>query len=262
MKKMKLIMSAVAVLSLATSPAVFADGFAPGEGLYLGAFAGHSAGHVSAKVEGTDFSTNTGVAQNAARATNTLEITDGGLALNGIEGGGWIGYGYKMGDLYVGFEGDYAGGGGEFKIKSDEAIITENTNGTVSRTLSEVSAEMKWSGGASGRIGYYINADTLFAIRGGISAAKFNAKYGDASEDFYGGGPAFGASLQSRLSAIDPNLSVKLAASYVDYMTAAVSGIGTVDNDEDGRRNAEVSGAAYNARLGIVYSFFDVNSLF
>ena len=36
-----------------------------------------------------------------------------------MEGGGWIGYGYKMGDLYVGFEGDFAGGGGKFKITSD-----------------------------------------------------------------------------------------------------------------------------------------------
>ena len=36
----------------------------------------------------------------------------------------------------------------------------------------------------------------------------------------------------------------------------------TVDNDNDTGTNAEVSGATYNARLGIVYSFFDVNSLF
>mgnify|MGYP003960046705 CR=1 FL=1 len=261
MKKLKLAMAAAAILSLTASPAVYADGFAPGEGLYLGAFVGHSAGHVSAKVEGTDYSTNTGVAQNAARATNTIEITDGGLALNGVEGGGWIGYGYKMGDLYVGFEGDFAGGGGKFKITSDKALAT--TNGDVqSLDLSEVSAEMKWSGGASGRIGYYINDDTLFALRAGISAAKFDAKWADESETFYGGGPAFGASLQSRISAIDPNLSIKLAANYVDYMTAPVSGIGNVDQDSDGSTNSEVSGAAYNARLGIVYSFFDVNSLF
>jgi hypothetical protein len=255
MKKINIIIAAVAMLSLAASPAVYADGFAPGEGMYLGAFVGHSAGHVSAKVTGTDYSA-VGV-----DTTNTLEITDGGLALNGVEGGGWIGYGYKMGDLYVGFEGDFAGGGGKFKIKSDEALLTTN-GGVTAADLSEVSAEMKWSGGASGRIGYYINDDTLFAIRGGISAAKFDTKFADETETFYGGGPAFGASLQSRLSAIDPNLSVKLAANYVDYMTAAVSGLGTMDEDQDGGNNAEVSGAVYGARLGFVYSFFDVNSLF
>jgi opacity protein-like surface antigen len=261
MKKMKLLMSAVAILSLATSSAVFADDFAPGEGMYLGAFVGHAAGHVSAKVEGTDYTTANCALNVTCTTSNTLEVKDGGLALNGAEGGAWIGYGYKMGDLYVGFEGDFAGGGGKFKITSGDALITTNS-GTAVADLNEVSAEMKWSGGASGRIGYYVNSDTLLAIRAGISAAKFDTKFADETESFYGGGPAFGASLQSRLSAIDPNLSIKLAASYVDYLTAPVSGLGNMDEDEDGGSNAEVSGAAYNARLGIVYSFFDVNSLF
>ena len=121
---------------------------------------------------------------------------------------------------------------------------------------------MKWSGGASGRIGYYINDDTLFAIRAGISAAKFEVKWAAQTDNFYGGGPSFGASLQSRISAIDPNLSVKLAANYVDYMTAPIYGIGTMQGPSNQSTNSEVSGAAYNARLGIVYSFFDVNSLF
>ena len=121
---------------------------------------------------------------------------------------------------------------------------------------------MEWSGGASGRIGYYINDDTLFALQAGISAAKFDVTWATRTDTFYGGGPAFGASLQSRISAIDPNLSIKLAANYVDYLTAPVRGIGSLDGDDDNSSNTEVSGAAYNARLGIVYSFFDVNSLF
>ena len=256
MKKIKLVIAAVAMLSLVSSSAVCADGFAPGEGAYIGAFVGHSAGHVSAKVAATEVE-----GQATAATTNTLEITDGGIALNGIEGGGWIGYGYKMGDLYVGFEGDFAGGGGEFKITSDKALATTNDD-TQALDLTEVSAEMKWSGGASGRIGYYVNQDTLFAVRAGISAAKFDVKWADENESFYGGGPAFGASLQSRLSALDPNLSLKLAASYVDYLTAPVSGIGNLVADSDGSTNAEASGAAYNVRLGLTYSFFDANSLF
>ena len=254
MKKIKLVIAAVAMLSLVSSSAVYADGFAPGEGAYIGAFVGHSAGHVSAKVAATEVE-----GQATAATTNTLEITDGGIALNGIEGGGWIGYGYKMGDLYVGFEGDFAGGGGEFKITSDKALATTNDD-TQALDLTEVSAEMKWSGGASGRIGYYVNQDTLFAVRAGISAAKFEVKWASVSENFYGGGPRFGAAMESRVSGIDPNLSVKLAANYVDYMTAPISGIGTTSVAN--ATNSEVSGAAYNVRLGVQYSFFDVNSLF
>ena len=239
-----------------SSTSAFAEGFAPGEGLYLGAFVGHSAGHVSAKVAATEIE-----GQAATATTNTLEITDGGLALNGIEGGGWLGYGYKMGDLYVGIEFDGAGGGGKFKITSDKALATTNGD-TQSLDLSEVSAEMQWNGGASGRIGYYINADTLFSLKAGISAAKFDVKYAIESESYYGGGPRFGAALESRISAIDPNLSIKLAGNYVDYLTAPVSGIGNIKNHSNSTVDAEVTGAAYNMRLGLQYSFFDVNSLF
>ena len=255
MKKIKLIIAAAAMISLTASPSVYAEGFAPGEGMYLGAFVGHAAGHVSAKVAASDFN---GKSQ-AATTIETYEITDGGLAINGMEGGGWVGYGYKMGDLYVGFEGDFAGGGGKFKLKSDTALEWGNAENA---TLSEVSAEMKWSGGAAGRIGYYVNEDTLFTLKAGISAAKFDVNYATESESFYGGGPRFGAALESRMTAIDPNLSVKLAGNYVDYMTAPVSGIGTVDNHSNAGVDAEVSGGAYNMRLGVQYSFFDVNSLF
>jgi opacity protein-like surface antigen len=263
MKKIKLIIASAAMLCLTASPAVYADGFAPGEGMYLGAFVGHAAGHVSAKVDATETGggNNAGGGRDGTTTSTTIEITDGGLAINGMEGGGWVGYGYKMGDLYIGFEGDFAGGGGEFKITSTRALETKQ-NEISARNLTEASAEMKWSGGAAGRIGYYVNPDTLFTIKAGISAAKFDVKWATDSESFYGGGPRFGAALESRISAIDPNLSIKLAANYVDYMTAPVSGIGTNDHNNSGEVNSEVSGAAYNARLGIQYSFFDVNSLF
>jgi opacity protein-like surface antigen len=257
MKKLKLAMAAAAILSLTASPAVYADGFAPGEGMYLGAFVGHAAGHVSAKVEAIDRNSKS----LAPNTTDTYEFKDGGLAVNGMEGGGWIGYGYKMGDLYVGFEGDFAGGGGKFKLTSDTPLTTRNSDVTVD-DLSEVSAEMQWNGGAGGRIGYYVNEDTLFSIKVGISAAKLEVKYADETENFYAGGPRFGAAIESRISAIDPNLSVKLAGNYVDYMNAKISGIGNISSSRQDSTSNTVSGGAYNMRLGIQYSFFDVNSLF
>ena len=51
MKKVKLIIAAVAMLSLASSSAVYADSFAPGEGLYIGAFGGGAMGIVQPKVD-------------------------------------------------------------------------------------------------------------------------------------------------------------------------------------------------------------------
>ena len=120
MKKIKLIIASVALLGLVSSSAVYADGFAPGEGLYLGAFAGLNTGIVQPKVTTTG-----GDAAGAASAPTTggtFEATEGGLGLMGIEGGGWIGYGYKMGDLYAGLEGEMAGGDVEFKLNSSVAV--------------------------------------------------------------------------------------------------------------------------------------------
>ena len=50
--------------------------------------------------------------------TNTFEATEGGLGLAGFEGGALMGYGYKMGDLYAGIEGEWAAGDTEFKLTS------------------------------------------------------------------------------------------------------------------------------------------------
>ena len=87
----------------------------------------------------------------------------------------------------------------------------------------------------------------------------------DYTETFYGGGPSFGASLESSITAIDPNLSIRMGAVYTDFLTASVFGIGgNVATNLPNRQghNSEVTGSALSARIGLQYSFFDVNSLF
>ena len=275
MKKIKLIIAAVAMLSLVSSSAAYADGFAAGEGLYVGAFVGMNTGIVQPKVA-TD-TTNTGVAANNSHPDNTFEATEGGLALEGIEGGALVGYGYKMGDLYAGLEGEWAAGDTEFKLTSSAAININSAGSGAAASCTGcsaqyelaagtvVSAKKKWTGGLSGRLGYYVNPNTLFAIRGGVLVSKFDVAYGTAfSESFYGGGPSVGISLESTVAAIDPNLNLRLGAVYTDYLTAPVSGIGTmVEAGEAGSvTNSEITGSGLSARIGLTYSFFDVNSLF
>jgi hypothetical protein len=268
MEKIKLMIAAVAMLSLVSSSAVYADGFAPGEGLYVGAFVGAGTGIVQPKVA------TTASASGSDHEGGTFEATEGGLGLAGIEGGGWVGYGYKMGDLYAGIEGEMALGDVEFKLTSDIALDIDGGNGSDDSQGSNfytiaagtvVSAKKDWTGGMSGRLGYYINPSTLFAVRAGVLVSKFDVAYGTAfSENFYAGGPSFGASLESTVAAIDPNLSLRMDAVYTDYLTSPVSGIGTLLNAEktNGSSNSEVTGSALSARVGLTYSFFDVNSLF
>jgi hypothetical protein len=271
MKKVKLIIASVALLGLVYSATVHADGFAPGEGLYIGAFGGINTGIVQPKVAST-----VGAAENTSHSSGTFEATEGGLALEGIEGGVLAGYGYKMGDLYAGIEGEWAGGDTEFKLTSSQAIqISSQGSGTCNSGTDAcqyiiaagtvVSAEKKWTGGLSGRLGYYVNPDTLFSVRGGVLVSKFDVAYGTTfSETFYGGGPSVGASLESTLSAIDPNLNLRMGAVYTDYLTAPISGIGTMiaTDDAAASTNSEITGSGLSARIGLTYSFFDANSLF
>ena len=105
MKKIKLIIAAVAIIGLASSSVASADGFAPGEGLYLGGFGGIGTGVVQPKVVTTNTMSTTQDDQGGE-----FEAKEGGLGLTGFEGGGWVGYGYKMGGMYAGLEGEYATG--------------------------------------------------------------------------------------------------------------------------------------------------------
>ena len=257
MKKIKLIIAAVAMLSLVSSSAVYADGFAPAEGLYVGVMFGHNAGNVKAKVfaDGTNDTMSESV---------TAEMKEGGLGLEGIEGGGYLGYGYKMGDLYAGLEFGMTAGGGEFELTTDRDItIGSGAEGAEQQyAVSSITAKTQWTAGGGARIGYYVNKDTLLAFKAGIAASEFDVKVGTTlSETYSAGGPLFGVSVDTRLAALDPNLSVRVAWDYIDYMTAPISGIGT-ETVGKSEYNSEVTGAAYSARVGLTYSFFDANSLF
>jgi len=260
MKKIKLLIAAGAMIGLASSSIASADGFAPGEGLYIGGFAGGGMGIVQPKVTTQGDSTDAGIGTGRKNG-GTFEATEGGLGLAGMEYGGLLGYGYKMGDMYIGLEGEHASGDMEFKVTSDIDIDL----GVGQTAVREVNAKKDWTGGVFGRLGVYISPTSLLSFRGGVLVSKFDVSYTGQSETFYGGGPAFGASLESTVAALDPNLNVRVGVIYTDFHTAAFSGIGTTvayNRANLGGYDGEVTGAALSGRIGLTYSFFDVNSLF
>jgi len=258
MKMLKLIITAAAMLSLVSSSAVYAGGFAPAEGLYIGGFVGAGTGIVQPKV--TTNGLDVGLA-GGKQDGGTFEATEGGLGLMGIEGGAWVGYGYKMGDLYAGLEGEMAAGDVEFKLTATPGIELDVDQ----KGITEVKATKDWTGGAFGRLGFYINQDSLLSARVGVLVSKFDVSYTGNSDTFYAGGPSFGVSLESRLAAIDPNLSLRMDTVYTDFLTSAIHGIGSQNSTEITNlqgHNSEVTGSALSARIGFTYSFLDVNSLF
>jgi len=260
MKKVKLIIAAVAMLGVVSSSAAYADGFAAGEGLYVGGFVGSATGMVQPKV--TSSSTET------EDTSGTFEATEGGLGLAGIEGGAYVGYGYKMGDFYAGLEGESAWGDVEFTLTSTFGVDIGSscpTQCTEISSITEVKAKKDWTSGLFGRVGYYLNPSSLLSFKGGVLVSRFDVSYNGVSpqsETYYAGGPSFGVDLESQLAAIDPNLSVRVGAVITNFLTAPISGIGTNTGGGDSLVDSEITGEALSARLGIQYSFFDVNSLF
>jgi len=256
MRNVKLIVAATAMLALVSSSAVYASGFATGEGLYIGAFGGHGAGNVLPTVTSVDKD-----AGPDSYGVTTADMTDGGFGLSGVVGGAWLGYGYKMGPLYVGFEWDWSAGDEKFAATcTGQCGVYDGTAGR--NTISSAEASVEWTTSGGGRLGYYLNPNTLLALRGGIAASRFEVKTNIDSAKYYGGGPAFAASVQSALVDIDPNLSLRMEYLFVDYMTASVTGWGDTMSVRQDHNNDEVTGQLYHGRIGLTYSFFDANSLF
>ena len=260
MKKIKQIIAGAALLGLASSSLVFADGFAPGEGLYVGGFIGSATGMVQPKVISDS--------EQAEDTSGTFDTVDGGLGMMGIEGGAYGGYGYKMGDFYAGLEGESAWGDVAFKMTSNTTIqldaCGENCAAAALDGITEIKATKEWTSGLFGRVGFYLNPTSLLSFKGGVLVSKFEASYNgnnSQTDTYYGGGPSFGVDLESSITAIDPNLSVRIGAVYTDYLTAPVSGIGSVNGPGTSDVDGEVTGEALSARVGIQYSFFDLGNM-
>jgi len=236
--KLALVVGVMVASMSMTSQTAQAGNLAPGEGAYLGAFFGVGGGIVQPKY---------------TEAGLDYEATEGGLGMLGAQGGGWAGYGFRAGDFYFGIEGDGSGGDEEITLTSGKPIVLSAD--ATSSTTTKITAKKNWQAGGGFRVGYYINSDTLLAFKGGISVSEFDINTGRDNGTEYAGGPSFGVSLASRLSG---NLSVRVEGNYTDYLTAQVSGLGSgVISGNDGA--GEITGEDMSARIGLTYSFFDMN---
>ena len=78
-----------------------------------------------------------------------------------------------------------------------------------------------------------------------------------SSEKYYAGGPQLGGSVETKLSKIDPNLSLRMELVYTNYLTANVFGAvgqGT-RGASTGGASSELTGHDSAGRIGVQYSF-------
>jgi opacity protein-like surface antigen len=250
MKQNKTLIFAASALMIAAtfvaSPNAKA-GSSPGEGFYAGAFIGHGTGIIEADV------TSNATARGAGRR-GTFESERGGLGLSGIQGGGWAGWGMKTADdIYFGAEASFAGSDEKIELKSSVGL--QDNDG---QSITSATAKRNWVGGAALRVGYYVNTETLFSLTGGVAVSQFDVDIGSDSESHYAGGPQVGAQLETGLSKIDPNLSLRLEFVYTDYLTADINGLNGIGDDESratGLGTSEITGSDSAGRIGITYRF-------
>jgi hypothetical protein len=230
---------------LITSNSIAAEP-APGEGFYTGAFLGYGSGLISADV------TSIARAGGGLNEDATFKSDRGGLGLSGIQGGGWLGWGMKTADdLYFGAE--ISGAGSDEKIELSSTVAIKDDDGVTD--ITSMSAKRNWVAGGAVRVGYYLNTSTLFSLTGGVAVSQFAVKIGSDKETYYAGGPQVGAQLETQLSKIDPNLSLRMEFVYTDYLTADISGMDGVGDGTSGVNNSELTGSDSAGRVGIVYRF-------
>ena len=243
-------------LSFVAAPKAKADGLAPGEGFFAGAFVGFGTGILQAKVS----SLATGVGNTDNTEAGTYETDRGGLGLSGIQGGGWLGWGMKTADdLYFGAEISAAGSDEKIELTSSRGLNvndgSSNAAGTVTN-ITSISAQRMWVAGGALRVGYYVNQDTLFALKGGVAISKFDVDIGSTSEQYYAGGPQVGGSIETKLSKLDPNLSLRMEFVYTDYLTADIlGGVGQGSRGAGAGGDNELTGHDSAGRIGVQYSF-------
>ena len=248
----------VALLSLGSANQAQSADLAPGEGAYLGAFIGYGMGLIQADV--TTAARVSAVTPNGEdRDSKSFEISRGGLGLEGIQGGGWAGYGVKTADdLYFGAEISGAASDEKIELKAGGGGIKASTEAeTTFANITSITATRLWTAGAALRVGYYVNADTLVAVKGGFAASEFDVDIGGSSEQYYAGGPQFGGTIDTRLSKIDPNLSIRMEFLVTNYLTADVLGrAGQATRTTGGNGYAaELTGIDTAGRVGVTYNF-------
>jgi hypothetical protein len=252
-QKTKIFFVAAAMLaaSLVTTTNAKADGLAPGEGYYAGAFMGLGMGILQAKVNGV---TATDLSTGEVKPATSFDTERGGLGLSGIQGGIWLGYGMKTADdLYFGAEVTALGSDEKIELSGRIKNSSLEAGGV---TITSISAQRTWSAGGALRVGYYVNSDTLFSVKGGVAVSEFDVDIGASSETYYAGGPQMGASVETRLSKIDPNLSLRMEGVYTNYLTADIlgqAGVGRTTGST--QHDSQLTGHDMAARVGVQYSF-------
>ena len=188
---------------------------------------------------------------NSSQATTGWDIADGGIGMDGASYGAFMGYGFRMGSFYAGAEVD--GHWSDMKFDPGAISVRDGSGGgkVTKRTVTSASAELEFTGGVAGRLGYYVNPSTLFSLNGGLVGSQFDVSWGGQAEEYWDPGARYGVALESSLF---DGIAVRLDWSITDYYNAEVFGLGHMTEKPSGL-SVEIQPTMSVAHLGLVYTF-------
>lgn len=176
-------------------------------GPYVGVQIGHDS--VNAETSWTD-------------GFDTIEID--GLAGNGLQGGGFAGYGWVNVDTYFGLE-------------AFVSVSEASFNASYS-SLGSTETEMGFSYGVAARGGYIVNPNTMLYLRASVLTTNFEQSLSGGSsgdDDLTGFGIGAGVEV-----AVFPKGNLRLEYNFVSYESYRQSYLGVTETNEGDNNNVSL----------------------
>jgi opacity protein-like surface antigen len=241
MKKRNSWMAALAAAAVLVA-AQTAQAGSVADGGYVGIQAGYGTAIVDATVTENETTTN----------QSQFSFSDGGLGLDGASYGAFMGFGFRMASLYVGAEID--SNWSTIKLDPGSFTIADTCNGdgcTVD-PVTNASAELVFSTGVSGRLGFYPSASTLISLNGGLVGSQFDVSWDNQAEEYWDVGTRYGIGIDTTLF---DGVALRLAWNYTDYYDASVFAIGSTQETSDSGHDVEIQPSMSVAHVGLMYTF-------
>jgi outer membrane immunogenic protein len=227
-------------------------------GFYVGGNIGYSAGHASDSATVDRFLT-------GLPLPGALVGTNGASnAVDGVIGGGQIGYNWQMANWLVGLEADIQYSDERHGSSAITCLACSDDGSNIMTTLNQ---SLDWFGTARGRAGFLVSPELLFYATGGLAYGNVNVS-GSASGNFNGTtvllpgnsstrvGWTVGAGTEWHLAG---NWTAKVEYLYMDLGTVNGGPIGLTGIIAPGRTEAGLSYSSHFTdnivRVGVNYHF-------
>jgi opacity protein-like surface antigen len=157
-----------------------------------------------------------------------------------------------MSNLYVGAEVDSHWSEIKLDPGTFEIVDTSSGDAATADPVTNASAELAYSAGVSGRVGYYTSPSTLISLNAGLVGSQFDVSWDNQAEEYWDIGMRYGIGMESTLF---DGIGVRISWSVTDYYDASVYSHGSIDQTSGTGVDVEIQPTMSVAHVGLLYTF-------